>query len=529
MTLETRKLYICTTLLLFLFSFSLSLWAASGCDGAGNCYVRAGATGSNSGVDWTNAYTDLPASPTRGVTYYVAAGTYTGHTFQTADSGSTAIVIQAATIATHGTGTGWSNAYQGQAVFHTGAGSGGAVITFLSDYWTFNGIYRANTGAPQTDWVNESSYGFKLDNSGKVACNSDVILGGSSPQYVHDITFEYVDVNGSHETSVTGCRENGVQNVYGSYNLMFSYNYIHDTGLTILFMRGETANCSGTPPNVTCGSPTSGFGTGNNDNFLYNYFARNFSDPTQHAEGCSCSQGLQNLTIAYNYWQDIDGTGIIATASGGDWNNGNGGNGPWFIYGNVIFETGCSAYTGAHEPGISGFVYTWDTTFVGTLYILNNTLYNLPDSCNVFTGVGLGDGSYVTPMQAVYVENNLWDAAGGINIDNNCPTSGGKVTCSSITWGYNTYFASTDNSPSNDSDPNKQVSSSSAPFTNASIYDFRLTSNTSAGTSTSSIFSGNNLDLFGTTRGANGVIDRGFYQIPAGAPNPATGLTATPH
>ena len=29
--------------------------AASGCDGAGNCYIRAGAAGSGNGSSWTNA------------------------------------------------------------------------------------------------------------------------------------------------------------------------------------------------------------------------------------------------------------------------------------------------------------------------------------------------------------------------------------------------------------------------------------------------------------------------------------------
>ena len=43
---------------------------------AANHYVRAGATGSADGTDWTNAFTDLPATLTRGDTYFVADGTY---------------------------------------------------------------------------------------------------------------------------------------------------------------------------------------------------------------------------------------------------------------------------------------------------------------------------------------------------------------------------------------------------------------------------------------------------------------------
>ncbi len=142
------------TLALALISFSLlafsglPAFAASGCDGAGNCYVRAGATGAGSGADWTNAYTALPSSLTRGVTYYIAGGNYTsGHNFSDADSGSTPITIQAATIASHGTSTGWNNSYQAQAVFT-------CCWTFGTDYYIINGVYRSTaSGNPTTDWT----------------------------------------------------------------------------------------------------------------------------------------------------------------------------------------------------------------------------------------------------------------------------------------------------------------------------------------------------------------------------------------
>ena len=48
-------------------------------------YIRGGATGTNDGSDWTNAWTDLPASLERGATYYVAAGRYGPHLFNERD------------------------------------------------------------------------------------------------------------------------------------------------------------------------------------------------------------------------------------------------------------------------------------------------------------------------------------------------------------------------------------------------------------------------------------------------------------
>jgi hypothetical protein len=86
---------------------------------AANHYIRAGATGSNNGSDWENAWTNMPVSYTRGDTYYVADGTYTGErTLNTAESGSTYIYIKKATASEHGTETGWNSGYgDGTAVF----------------------------------------------------------------------------------------------------------------------------------------------------------------------------------------------------------------------------------------------------------------------------------------------------------------------------------------------------------------------------------------------------------------------------
>jgi len=505
---------------------------ALGCDGAGNCYVRSGATGSGNGADWANAYTALPNSLTRGVTYYVGAGTYPGHLFADPDSGTTYITVQAPTTAVHGTSTGWSDSYAAQAVFNTEDNSQiGDIFTFQSDYYLINGSYRSTgTGVSRVDWSNEAGYGFKLDNSSKSACNGDIDLGDNTntvPMPVHHITVQYVDVNGSHETASAGCRENGFVGMWGSHDYSVLNSYIHNTGATILFLRGQHANCSGSSGNVTCGAAGSGYGNGSNITVDKNYFYDNFSDPVGHAEGCSCSEGLQNLTFSNNYWQDINGTGIIATASGADWNNGNGANGPWYITGNVVFETSCSVFSGVKNAGVVGIFYKWDTTFTKPIYILNNTVYNFPASCNSGSGVLLNDGAYVAPATAVYVQNNLWANAAQVQIANTCPSSGGYASCTSVNWAYNAYYASPDNSGAGDSDPNAQVSSSAAPFVNAGSYNFMLTADTMAGTSTSALDTANGSDLMGSVRGSNGTWDRGSFQM-GGATATLKSIAVTP-
>jgi len=44
-----------TCIILVVWGRANSAIVATGCDGAGNCYVRAAATGSGNGSDWANA------------------------------------------------------------------------------------------------------------------------------------------------------------------------------------------------------------------------------------------------------------------------------------------------------------------------------------------------------------------------------------------------------------------------------------------------------------------------------------------
>src|SRR5580765_2943558 len=131
MNREAGMLKDCLVRRLILISFLL----IPGTSFAANHYVRAGATGSGTGNDWTNAYTNLPSSLTRGDTYYLADGSYGSHTFNDANSGSSVISIVKATPAAHGVATGWSDAFgAGQAVF--------SHWNIYTDFYTFDGVRR---------------------------------------------------------------------------------------------------------------------------------------------------------------------------------------------------------------------------------------------------------------------------------------------------------------------------------------------------------------------------------------------------
>ena len=123
--------------LVMILAFTGNVYAASH-------FIRSGATGANNGNDWTNAWTNLPTTLVRGDTYYIADGTYASHTFNDNASGTNYIYLKKATVADHGTSTGWLDSYgDGQAIFPqlsfepAPSGNGG--------YYDFNGYSAAAT------------------------------------------------------------------------------------------------------------------------------------------------------------------------------------------------------------------------------------------------------------------------------------------------------------------------------------------------------------------------------------------------
>lgn len=451
--------------------------------------VSEGGAGAKNGSDWRNALPNLPSSLMRGDVYYLARGTYRGHVFRDSDRGTQTIEVRSATAADHCTDVGWAATYVGQARFISPGPVGGNILTFETDYYIINGQYRSS------DW--QSGYGIRVDNIDRTACNADIELGQSNSVPVHDITVEYVEINGSHPTG-DACNEQGVRSVAGSYNEVFQFDYVHDVGNCNFFLRGNHQH----------NSP--GWGSGDNIMIQYSYISRNYSSAAIHGEGCSCSEGLTNFTVRYNYWIDIEGTAVIATASGGGYDSGNGNNGPWYIYGNMMYATSPS------HCKLVGMFFAWDTTFSGPLYILNNTFGNWLDACHgIRNGITIGDGAHRTPMQAVYVQNNLWWNTDNILPLNQCPRDMGNATCTSMTWDHNAYFRTGRlRGASTDTDRNKQLSSVD-PFRDSKKFDFRLAIDTKPGTSTHSSVPGNDIDLNGVKRGANGTWDRGAFQIPA--------------
>jgi hypothetical protein len=235
-----------TSALLLAASFALPLspflrfhLAAGGtCEASGSCYVTPTGAGAKTGTDWNDAYADLPASLTRGVTYFLAgsATSYAMHRFNDANSGTTAITIYKAvdcslTPTAPYCGTinpasvaGW------QASFGTTAAawidtalpdpetSTGSNWQFCSDYYKIDGV----TGS--TSPANPGDQGFVVGTQNKKT-NGIINLGNqgctSSPSGLTNLSFSHLNVGGVGRmpyfpVSVTSCTYAGTSATIGT-------------------------------------------------------------------------------------------------------------------------------------------------------------------------------------------------------------------------------------------------------------------------------------------------------------------------
>lgn len=478
---------------------------------AADQYVCQGATGSGNGSSWSNACTDFngscaPGSLARGDVYWVAAGSYSpnGITFNTSDSGSSVITIQAATDSSHGsTNTGWTTGgtgtcHQGQATF--------GPLQFQSDNWTLNGVYRGNgTGNPWQDW--RTNYGFKVNNnngSGVPVNTAHAIQVGipGSNQPQDNVTIEYVEVSGSHDIKGQYL-DAGIQFTGGSsQNNYAGYNFVHDVGVAD-GIDGDSVN---------------------NFTLEYNWVQNNEVTAANHSEilaiRCWNSGTNQNITIRNNFVENSNSTAMIATPCVNDISPSN-----WAIYGNVFLYNASEAQPGYSCNGSptecgngDGWLSLWNFShWTGYLYVFNNTISTIDSpggSCHHDWG-----GSTGQTMGTVAFYNNVY-----YNCQENIQPPACPGTCSSYTDTYNSYFSMNE---TRDPDPNKQISPTN-PFANvgqgANQNKFALTADTSAWFSTNSMMSGNNTDLAGNTRSSS----RGALQFSASGlpPAPPTGLSA---
>lgn len=332
---------------------------------AASHYVWCGATGAANGTEWTDAYTDLPSSLTRGDTYYVAGTTsctYGYHDFNDVVSGTLVISIIKATSTNSGSISGWQSSFGTATADWDTVGGPGDIWTFNTSYYSVNGEY----GSPPT----ADSYGFRLKNPGNSTSNVNFVdIDGGSSGTLSNVSVTYVEIDNGPINPDTSQIVGGTGVFTGSNgaaysNLTLSYCYIHDIN----------------------GAPVLWNNVGNSV-IDHNWEARDRYTSTEHSEAISFHGGSY-IVISNNVFQDELGTGgVVFLEFSFD---------HMYVFNNLFFNS--------QGQGLANWEYGDGSVFNNTggtitnIFVFNNTLYNISGQSAVALGTTTNG----------LVENNLW-------------------------------------------------------------------------------------------------------------------------
>jgi len=347
---------------LFVFVvLSWSVWFPIICS-AGDWYVRKGATGSNNGTDWVNAWNEMNQinwnSVAAGDTIWLAGGTYTTSLIpgKSGTSGSRIYVKKVlATDAVPAAAAGWNSSYDSQVVINTDQGIYWGSST-TGSYVTIDG--RVDSGiksiTPGTSW---NSASVRMEQSGTQA----------------GVTLQYIDMAGpagsDPYTFVDDCK---VLSIYTSAptNLTVRYSRLHGCVDQVMLL---------------------GIGDGFvfEHNKLYDNNALNwqtFHPGTVASRACSGT-----MVYRYNEHYNYSVEGIMLGANSGDQGC------TWKIYGNIW-----------HSPygGAGNVARPLELQYCSsTVYFYNNTMTDL--------GIGIRalNGASFLPGSQIY--NNIFYNSGG--------------------------------------------------------------------------------------------------------------------
>jgi hypothetical protein len=403
--------------------------------------------------------------PVRGSTYYIADGSYGAKTWATANAGTAAITIKKATVADHGTSTGWSDALgDGEALW------GAWVVS--TDYWMFDGQWR--TANPSNNWDGATSgidYGFRIVGGG---ASGKTLRLDSGAAGADRCTFKYCDFVGGG--SGTGNGDDVVYGLQACDTITFAYCSLRDSDRTIFLMRGEWQNLL----------------------VEYSFMGRNNSTPAIHGELLS-DVGSDYVTFRNNVIEDTKGTtaGFAIMNGSGSKNSGNTANG-WKIYGNVFRGT-------ASGGGIAyALIFVANDAFGNSNWMDNCTFAN-----NTIVGLNMAY-DYLIFRNIAGVGNVV---VNNVFYNNPSDNPGDPAMVNAGTLSYNWYY---NTASTGDSGTGKTISTtgSSSYFQNAAGLNMILISPL-AGTPLAAEY---NTDILGNIRGADGNWDRGAYEFVAGGP-----------
>ena len=475
-------------IVLFILFFSVNAFAAdhyvrttaaldatNGCanngDGAAwGCAAGAGATG---------AYNAIPATLTRGDTYYIADGTYPGYTVNDAISGELVIYIKKATEAANSGDAGWASSLgDGTAIF-TGActigDSSGVQAHVVWDGITNGGAVAAN-------------YGFYINPPSGAVCAGD---GGTETNYAtgrynrfiigvswfsgyHNITVSNTAMVGCGSPVYTDQARLIAANVGSATNFNITYNYLADAANPIL-MRNWTAST-----------------------ISHNYFGGNVSGAGNYEHGQQISlANCGEITLSHNIFKN---TAVVVTGVHKGLNHG-----AWYVFNNLIWGS-----NGTMTGCFSNFDYGADADRKDLLTgwkVYNNTLVNL-----VVGSYGLFWDDNTDAVHYRYWRNNLHYNVTG--------ASGARLlgSTSGVVVHDHNYYNTVTNQPTAHTGDVTSIEAVTDLFIDYTNDNFRLKTGSEAldvGLNTSEITDIVTDDYFGTARPQNTVVDIGYFEKPA--------------
>ncbi|MBN2563329.1 MAG: right-handed parallel beta-helix repeat-containing protein [Phycisphaerae bacterium] len=334
-------------------------------------YVAADASGTGTGQDWTNAFTELPETLERGARYYIAGGAYPSYTFNALEDGERFIGVLKATASEHGTDEGWRESY----------GSTQAEIAqqlvFRTSYWVFDGM----TGS------GKDGYGFKVktpEGSCDARENGIMMPPWASHAPLHFIAIRHTELHGcgrEHDYDQAGIY--GVGNGYCT-NYLISNNYIHNYGHSMHFRSWQDCIIE------------------------RNYMADGWSSSANHGEAVS-EGGSDRLIFRYNYFENFEGTSHLSFAKGDAERADN-----VELYGNVFFNQDGFGGVGNGAIGVD------EERVMNGFMIYNNTFINIQGSrSGVYAGTGNDNIVYNNIFYRCRNPISYADEGGSIDVDYN--------------------------------------------------------------------------------------------------------------
>lgn len=437
-------------------------------------YVRAGASGSGTGLNWQDAYTSLPSNLNRDYVYFIADGNYGSYSFNDATDGGSYIYVIKAVEDDHGTDSGWLPQYgDGQALFN-------APLNFYNGYYVIDG--NGSHIIPSND---TNDYGFKVAANSTSLSTGILRIGASSG--IDRVTIKYVHVYNTYNGSVGNATVGVRYYPSGACNYMKVQNcYLQNSGKDGIQI-----------------APQSQYFLFER-NYVERYGRRYSGTPDTHGQTVQAFISPRDMVFRWNIWESCEGQSLIAYAGTGETVTG------IRFYGNVVFFTKLDGTDADSEGfGLSGGIIgnAWNAALVSDIFIYNNTFVNIRDS--------------FTPSRNTAahfpIRSPRYDVYGYNNIHYNCEEASFGAADE---YGYNAsggYQYATGSS--------EQIGLESSIFIDYANYDFRLSGPTSSGydiksslwfDSSQNTFFGtldSNKDMYGNIRGSDGNLDRGAYEF----------------